>query len=257
MKIPEITPGTVALTAGAVVAGFAIGYRIASRRSKRDAFTFKSWKSNDPLMKYIHENSLRLTPEQDKLLKATIASPRSGMLSDHIQIQMLQLICKALGSKKTLDIGVFTGYSSLSIALVLPDDGKVIACDVTDTFAQIGMPLWKEAGVDHKIDLRIAPATETLQKLIDNGESGTFDYAYIDADKENYHNYVELCAKLLRKGGIIALDNTLWSGAVADPSVTDVYTEALRNVTKALHKDDRFDVSLLTVGDGTTLCLLR
>jgi len=255
----DITPRSVAIATGALIAGAAIGYKMATKSTKRgfDIYKFKSWKSDDPLMKYIHENSLRLTTEQEKLLKATIAHERAAMLSDHIQIQMLQLICKTLGAKKTLDIGVFTGYSALSIALTLPEDGKVIACDVTDTFPRVGMPYWKEAAVDHKIDLRIAPASDTLQRLIDDGESGTFDFAYIDADKENYSTYIELCVKLLRSGGIIALDNTLWSGAVADPSNTDRSTEALRNVTKSLHKDERFDVSLLTVGDGTTLARLR
>jgi len=214
----------------------------------------KSQFSDDGCDAYITKHSLRLTPVQEKLLEVTKQHRGKGMLGDPVEMQFLQMVVKMIGAKKTLDIGVFTGYSSLCIAMALPEDGKVVACDVNDDFANVGKPCWKEAGVDHKIDLRIAPAIETLDSLIAAGESGTFDYAFIDADKPSYMSYYERCLTLLRTGGVIAIDNTLWDGRVFDPSANDESTVILRKLNEFLHKDERIDLSFLRLGDGTTLC---
>src|SRR5262249_16749339 len=142
------------------------------------------------------------------------------------QGQLLQLLVQLLRARKTLEIGVFTGYSSLWVALGLPAEGKIIACDVSEEYTAIARRYWKEAGVDQKIDLRLSPALETTDRLISDGQSGTFDFAFIDADKENYDNYYERVLQLIRVGGLIAIDNTIWSGRVADPNVQDKDTVA-------------------------------
>jgi len=143
----------------------------------------------------------------------------------------------------------------MSVALALPDDGKVVALDINDDFASIGKPFWKEAGVDHKIEFIQAPALETLQNLLDKGEAETFDFAFIDADKVNYDNYYELALKLLRKNGIVALDNLLWGGNVYNPEINDERTTALRALADKVHKDQRVSVSFLALGDGTLLAV--
>lgn len=219
----------------------------------------KSYLATDPVIRYVNEKSLRLHPTQKQLIELTTTSnvPRPQMLSSAEELQLLQNLCKLIGAKKTLDIGVFTGYSALTIALVLPSDGKVVACDVSEEFANVGKPLWKEAGVADKIDLRIAPATETLQKLIDSGEAGTYDFAFIDADKLNYDTYYEQCLKLLRSGGIIALDNVLCGGQVADPNCTRTEAVSFRNLNDKIHKDERVDMNMLNIADGVTLCFKR
>lgn len=213
----------------------------------------KLYESSDPNVTYAAAHSLRLHPAQEKLMEVTLKEPMGGMMGSPDEIQLLQNLVRSIGAKKTLDIGVFTGFSALGIALALPDDGKVVACDVSDDYASKGKPFWKEAGVSHKIDLRIAPAVDTLKELIANGEAGTFDFAFIDADKENYDNYYELSLKLIRKNGIIAIDNMLWGGKVHKPEVTDTSTVALREIAKKVHADDRVFVSFLVIGDGTML----
>lgn len=217
----------------------------------------KMYNSNDPNIAYACANSLRLHPAQEKLMELTLKGPMSGMMGSPDEIQLLQNLVRCIGAKKTLDIGVFTGYSALGIALGLPDDGKVVACDIDDEYPSKGKPFWQEAGVAHKIDLRIAPAVDTLKELIANGEAETFDFAFIDADKENYDSYYELCLKLIRKNGIIAIDNMLWSGKVYKPEVTDTSTVALRELGKKVHADDRVFVSFLVVGDGTVLAFKK
>jgi len=156
--------------------------------------------------------------------------------------------------KKTLEVGVFTGYSSLTVAQALPEDGILVACDINKEYTEVARRYWKEAKVDHKIDLRIAPAVETLEHLISNGESGSFDFAFLDADKDNYVKYYELALKLIRTGGLIAIDNVLWSGKVTDPLVTDLDTETIRKLNAFIKNDDRVDISLIAIGDGLTLC---
>ncbi len=173
------------------------------------------------------------------------------------QGQFMRLLVELIGARHTLEVGVFTGYSSTSVALGLPDDGRIIACDVSEEWTAIARRYWKKAGVAHKIDLRLKPATETLDALIKEGKSGTFDFAFIDADKENYDGYFERCLALLRPGGLIAIDNVLWDGAVIDPSKIDADTQAIRALNRKLHKDERVSLSMVPVGDGLTLARKR
>jgi caffeoyl-CoA O-methyltransferase len=158
-----------------------------------------------------------------------------------------------MGAKRCLEIGVFTGYSSLAMALALPDDGRVVACDVNERWTSVARRYWAAAGVAHKIDLRLATAMETLDRLVGAGQAGSFDFAFIDADKENYVGYYERSLVLLRSGGLIVADNTLWSGRVADPEDAEPDTVALRHFNEHLHHDERIDLSLVPIGDGLTL----
>ena len=162
-----------------------------------------------------------------------------------------------LRAKKTLEVGVFTGYSALWVALGLPDDGQIIACDISEEYTAVGRRYWKQAGVDQKIDLRLGPALKTLDELVKAGQAGTFDFAFIDADKTNYENYYERALQLLRVGGLIAIDNTIWSGKVADPNAQDADTVAIRRLNEKLLRDERIALSMLTVGDGLTLAMKR
>lgn len=173
------------------------------------------------------------------------------------QGQFMFLLAQLVRARRTLEVGVFTGYSALSVALALPDDGQILACDVSEEWTSIGRRYWDEAGVGHKIDLRIAPAMETLDELIQDGEHGTFDFAFIDADKRGYAGYFERALVLLRTGGLIAIDNTLWSGRVADAESNDDDTIAIRSFNKKLHHDDRVSLSLVPIGDGLTLAMKR
>ena len=205
------------------------------------------------------------------LLNTSVREPEvAGLLRDETQKlenaqmqispdqgQFMKLLVELLHAKKTLEVGVFTGYSSLWVALGLPDDGRIVACDISEEYTAIARRYWKQAGVDGKIDLRLGPALDTLDGLVAGGQAGTFDFAFIDADKTNYENYFERALQLLRKGGLIAIDNTIWSGRVADPSVTDQDTVAIRHLNEKLLRDERVTLSMLTVGDGLTLALKR
>jgi caffeoyl-CoA O-methyltransferase len=171
------------------------------------------------------------------------------------QGQFMALLIRLIGAKKALEVGVFTGYSSLCIALALPPDGKLIACDISEEYTSIAKRYWQKAGVTDRIDLRIAPALETLDQLLVAGQANTFDFAFIDADKENYTNYYERALQLVRPGGLIAVDNVLWGGAVADPSVQDESTQAIRAFNQKLHRDERVSLSLVTIADGLTLAM--
>jgi caffeoyl-CoA O-methyltransferase len=173
------------------------------------------------------------------------------------QGQFMFLLARLVGARKALEVGVFTGYSSLAVAMALPEDGRLVACDVSEEWTSIARRYWQEAGVADRIDLRRAPALETLDGLLDAGDAGTFDFAFIDADKGNYAAYYERVLALLRPGGLVAVDNTLWSGRVADASESDPDTVAIRAFNEMVHHDDRVDLSLLPVGDGLTLALKR
>jgi len=168
----------------------------------------------------------------------------------------MALLVRLIGARRTIEIGVFTGYSALCVALALPDDGYVLACDVSDEYTRIGRPFWQQAGVAHKIELRLAPARQTLDARLAAGEAGTFDFAFIDADKPAYDDYYERCLQLLRRGGLIAIDNTLWSGNVARPA-KNADTAALQALNDKVARDERIDVSLLPIGDGLTLARKR
>jgi caffeoyl-CoA O-methyltransferase len=209
----------------------------------------------------LHEYLLSVTPPitdvMRRLREETAALPMGMMQISTEQGALMKLLIELIGARKTLEVGVFTGYSSLVVAQALPADGKIIACDVSEEWTSIARRYWQEAGVANKIDLRLGPAAETLQALIDDGQSGTFDFAFIDADKSNYERYYELCLKLLRKGGLLSIDNTLWGGRVADPTVTDADTETIRAISRKLVSDDRVTACLVPVGDGYSLAVKR
>jgi caffeoyl-CoA O-methyltransferase len=172
------------------------------------------------------------------------------------QGQLMGLLVRLMGARRTIEIGVFTGYSALAVALALPEDGRVLACDISDEFTRIGKPFWQQAGVSRKIDLRLAPATATLDACLTAGEAGQYDFAFIDADKPSYDDYYERCLRLLRPGGLVMIDNTLWSGDVARPAQT-AETRALQALNDKLHHDERVDLCLLPFSDGITLARKR
>ena len=206
---------------------------------------------------YLLNTSVREPEVARRLRMETQQMENAQMQIGPDQGQFMQLLVQLLRARKTLEVGVFTGYSALWVALGLPDDGRIIACDINEKYTAVGRRYWKEAGVDQKIDLRIGPALETLDELLKKDQAGTFDFAFIDADKTNYENYYERALKLLRAGGLITIDNTLWSGKVADSNENDADTVAIRQLNEKLHRDERVTVSMLTVGDGLTLALKR
>ena len=211
----------------------------------------------DSIYKYLCKNSLREDEVLSSLRAYTYRMEQRNMQISPEQGQFMQLLIKLIGAKNTIEIGVFTGYSSLCVALALPLDGKIIACDISTKYTDIAEKYWKDANVRDKIDLRIGPALDTLQKLIDKGLSNTFDFSFIDADKINYDNYYELSLKLLRPGGLIAIDNVLWSGDVVDERINDIDTESIRSLNKKIYIDKRVDISILPIGDGLTLALKK
>lgn len=211
----------------------------------------------DPLYEYFLSVSLREPEILSRLRKETARSPDFQMQISPEQGQLMALLIRLSQATKILEIGVFTGYSSLIMALSLPHDGKIVACDISDEWTSVARRYWNEAGVIHKIDLRLAPALATLDSLLANGEAETFDFAFIDADKKNYKGYYERSLKLLRPGGLIAVDNVLWSGRVADARDTEADTESLREFNRTLHADQRIFLSLIPIGDGLTLALKR
>jgi len=205
---------------------------------------------------YLMNNSLREPDVLRRLREETDANnPHAEMAVSPIQGQFMMLLVKMIGAVKTLEVGVFTGYSSLCTALALPAHGRVVACDVNEEWTSVARRYWAEAGVADKITLRLAPAVETLDALLGAGQAGTFDFAFIDADKPNYDNYYERALKLMRRGGLIIFDNMLWSGKVADPGVQDADTVALRALNEKLHHDERVFVSLLPLRDGVSLAV--
>jgi len=173
------------------------------------------------------------------------------------QGQFMALLVQLLGATKTLEVGVFTGYSSLCVALALPPNGKIVACDLSEEYTQVARRYWQAAGVADKIELRLAPALETLDDLLADGQAETFDFAFIDADKINYQEYYERSLQLVRLGGLIAIDNVLWSGRVAEPQFQDKSTLAIRAFNEKLHDDERVSISLVPIADGLTLVLKR
>lgn len=207
------------------------------------------------LYDYLLSVSLREPEILTQLRQETAQHSMATMQIAPDQGQFLALLVKLIAAKKTLDIGVFTGYSSLVVALALPADGKVIACDIDEEYTAIARRYWQKAGVADKINLHLAPALETLEKLIAAGEAETFDFAFIDADKSNYDNYYELALQLVRPGGLIAIDNVLWSGRVADPQVQDNRTNKIRAFNQKLYQDQRVTLSMLAIADGLTLAM--
>ena len=211
---------------------------------------------DDTLYDYVQEVGVREHLQQVALREATRDHPWAGMQISPEQGQLMALVVKMIGARNAIEIGVFTGYSALTVALALPDDGRLLACDVSDEYTRIGKPFWEAAGMARKIDLRLAPALQTLDSRLADGAAGSYDFAFIDADKTNYDGYYERCLKLLRAGGVIAIDNVLWSGSVARKA-KDADTAALQALNEKLHYDERIDVSLLPIGDGLTLARKR
>lgn len=210
----------------------------------------------DAIYNYLLEHSLREPPLLARLREETAKHPMATMQIPPEHGQFLALILRLIGARRTLEVGVFTGYSSLAAALAIGPEGKIVACDVSEEYTSVARRYWKEAGVDSRIDLRIAPALDTLRAMIARGENH-FDFAFIDADKTNYANYYECALELLRPGGLIMVDNVLWSGKVADDSVDDASTVALRAFNDKLHHDERIDLSMIPLGDGVTLARKR
>ncbi|MES2405096.1 MAG: class I SAM-dependent methyltransferase [Pseudomonadota bacterium] len=211
---------------------------------------------DDTLYQYLLDHSLREHPEQTALREATRTHPRAGMQISPEQGQFMTLLIKLIRARRTIEIGTFTGYSALTVALALPAGGKILACDISDEYTAVGKPYWQRAGVADKIELVIAPALKTLDTRIVAGEADGYDFAFIDADKEGYDGYYERCLQLVRKGGLIAFDNTLWGGDVARPAEDDD-TRALQALNDKLHRDERVDVAMLPIGDGLTLARKR
>lgn len=206
---------------------------------------------------YLVNHSVREPAILTELRTETHKLSDSRMQISPEQGQFMALLMEILGAKKTLDIGTFTGYSALAVALTLPKDGKVFAFDLNDEWTTIARKFWQRSGAGDKIELKLGPAQESLQQLIDHGQSGTFDFAFIDADKANYDHYYEQSMQLVRAGGIIAIDNVLWSGKVADPDENDESTRAIRQLNTKVLKDERVNISMLAIGDGLTLARKR
>jgi predicted O-methyltransferase YrrM len=211
---------------------------------------------DDVLQDYLVAHTVREHPAQTALREATRVLPHAGMQIGPEQAQFMSLLVRLVGAGRCIEVGVFTGYSALSVALALPDDGYLLACDVSDAYTRVGKPFWKQAGIAGKIDLRLAPAVETLEAQLAAGQAGRFDFAFIDADKSSYDAYYERCLALLRPGGLIAIDNVLWGGAVAKPAA-DPDTAALQELNAKVHGDERVDMCIVPIGDGLTLARKR
>jgi predicted O-methyltransferase YrrM len=212
---------------------------------------------DDRLYDYLLRKSLREPAALAALRAETASHPRANMQIAPEQGQFMQMLVRLMGARRTVEVGVFTGYSSLAVALVLPEDGHVLACDISEEYTAIARRHWQLAGVAHKIELAIAPALATLDARLAACEADRYDFAFIDADKGGYRAYYERLLRLVRPGGLIAVDNTLWSGAVADPGDREADTLALREFNDHLLADPRIDLSLVPIGDGLTLARRR
>lgn len=237
-------------------AGFAsLGFLLWSRRCKTSkstkpaSYVGKSYELSDLLTLYIKDHN-----SDDKVLgelRNMSVAHKNGKMTTCVEVgKVLTFYCRALNARKAIDVGVFTGCSAFSLALGLQEGGKVVACDISEEYTSLGKPFWERGGVSGKIDLRIGKAVETLQELLDNGEAGSFDIMFIDADKLNYCEYYKLGVELLRKGGVIVVDNALWSGMVANPAKLDEYTIAIRSLNEQMKEDPRVDYVLLNFADG-------
>ncbi len=212
---------------------------------------------DDRLYAYLIDHSLRETPALRGLRELTLGHPHAHMQIAPEQGQLIALLVELLGARRAIEIGTFTGYSALWIASALPADGCLICCDLSEEWTAIGIPFWEQAGVRGRIDLRIGPALETLDLLLREGAAGSFDLAFVDADKTVYAAYYERCLELLRPGGLLLFDNSLWGGSVADPADQSEDTRAIRAVNERLHRDARVGLSLVPIGDGLTLARKR
>ena len=215
--------------------------------------TSKYTSLDQPLYDYILASSLRESPVLAQLRAETATLPMAVMQIAPEQGQFMALLIKLMGARRAIEVGVYTGYSALAVAEALPNDGLLVACDINVETTAIAQRYWQQAGVAHKVDLRLAPAAQTLQALLDDGQAGSFDFAFIDADKTGYSDYYELCLALLRPGGLIVVDNVLWGGAVLETSTDDDDTRAIQQFNAQLSVDQRVDLSLLPLADGLSL----
>ncbi|HDP89597.1 MAG TPA: SAM-dependent methyltransferase [Thioalkalivibrio sp.] len=208
---------------------------------------------SDELYDYLMRVSVREGDLLACLREETQALPHGRMQISPEQGQFMRLLVGLMGARRGIEIGTFTGYSALCIAQGMGDMGELVCCDTSEEWTQVARRYWREAGVDHRLRLELGPGIDTLNRLLAEGEAGRFDFAFIDADKQNYPAYYERCYELLHPGGIIAIDNTLWGGAVADESNQEPSTRAIRRFNEAVHRDERVEMSLLPIGDGLTL----
>ena len=210
----------------------------------------------------LHDYLLRVGTRESAVAKELRAKTLTATRAHRMQISpeqgaFMALLVRLLGVKRAIEVGTFTGYSALVVAEALPDNGRLIACDVSEEWTVVGRPFWQRAGVAEKIDLRLAPAAETLDGLLAAGDAGAFDFAFIDADKANYDTYYERCLALLRTGGVVGIDNVLWGGRVANEKADDADTQAIRALNAKVRDDSRVDVAMLPIGDGLTLAVKR
>jgi len=212
---------------------------------------------SNALHEYLLSVSLRESDVMQRLREETAEHPQANMQIAPEQAQFFQFLVHMLGARRTLEIGVFTGYSALAVAEALPDDGEVVACDISDEYTRVARRYWQEAGVADTIDLRIAPALDTLDALLDDGQAGSFDFAFVDADKEPYPDYYERCLDLLRPGGVVALDNVFRGGDVLDDDPDDPSVRVIQDLNRDLRTDQRVHLSMLPIADGVTLALKR
>jgi caffeoyl-CoA O-methyltransferase len=212
---------------------------------------------SDELNAYLIEVGAREPEVLARLREETAVLPQAGMQIAVEQGAFLSLLVKLLDAKRVLEIGTFTGYSSTAMAMALPPDGRIVCCDVSEEFTAVARRTWAAAGVEDRVDLRLAPALETLEGLLAAEGVGSFDLAFVDADKTNYRGYVEAALLLVRQGGLIAIDNVLWSGRVIDSSVTDDDTQAIRDLNADLASDERVDIAMVPIADGLTLLRIR
>jgi predicted O-methyltransferase YrrM len=211
-----------------------------------------------PLLRYVRAISVREPDILFRIREETRATqPSAGMQISPEQGQLLGVLVRLAGARRILEIGTFTGYSSTAMALAMGPQGRLVTCDVSEPYTSIAAGYWREAGIEERIELRLGPALESLAGLLEAGEAGAFDLAFIDADKANGLAYYELALELVRAGGLVAVDNTLWSGAVIDPQDESPSTEAIRELNERIARDDRVDVSLVPIGDGLTLVVKR
>ena len=217
----------------------------------------KSISVSEELNDYLQSVSLREPAVFRRLREETAQLETAGMQVAPEQGQLMALLLRLMGARRGIEVGVFTGYSALWLARALPEDGLLVACDVSEEWTAVARRYWREAGLDGRIGLHLRPAVETLDELLDEGGAGSFDFAFIDADKESYRLYYERCLKLLRPGGLIAVDNVLWSGQVIEPNAQDEETRAIRTFNELLRDDERIELAMLTVADGLTLAVKR